>query len=686
MIRAVKKILWSFGARIFGFWRGFGEGAGPLRPVTEPKRSQNPKRPLTLFIPKRPQYLFNRSKRFPLWLALAAICLQGRAAVLPPEKLLPKDTVLVVTAPDWPKAWSFLTNSSYGRLWQDPALRPFKDKFIDKFTTDTLHPLEQSLGINFSDYKDLPQGEVTFALLPMAQKESPDRHFSQLLLIDTKDHAAQLKTNLASITRKWIAAGKAIKTQKIREVEFTKLIVSPADLSWNRIFPKLKPDPADDGASKPPEKNSEITFGQIDSLLIAADSPGVIEKILTLQQGGILAPLAEEPLFQADLATRLRGAPVYCWVNVKALMDVMTTAPPGSDDDAAAGVLKLSALLKATGLDSVTSACLSYQESPDGAGAQFFIGAPESKRAGILRVLAPEIKDANPPPFVPADAVKFWRWRVDIPHSWEMLSAMLNDLNPQFSRVIDFILQNAGKDKDEHYDLKSELLNNLGDDVINYEKAPKSSSFSDLKSPPSVYLIGSPNPDKLAAALGVALGITGQATGGVKEREFLGRTIRSVTLGAPDNSAAPTLSFSGSGGYVALATDPGILEEYLRSSDSKAKSLMETQGLGDTAQNVGGLSTGWFGFENQSENMRPMFDVLHKQHPTVTDVTGTPAIAGNLNIGEQVVSKLLDWSDFTLLPSFGAVSKYFYYSVYAGQFSPEGFTLKIFAPTPPGLR
>src|SRR5271155_4098636 len=26
------------------FWRGFGEGACPLRPVTEPKRSQNPKR------------------------------------------------------------------------------------------------------------------------------------------------------------------------------------------------------------------------------------------------------------------------------------------------------------------------------------------------------------------------------------------------------------------------------------------------------------------------------------------------------------------------------------------------------------------------------------------------------------------------------------------------------------------
>ena len=35
------------------FWRGFGEGACPQRPVTEPKQSQNPKRPLShVFLPR----------------------------------------------------------------------------------------------------------------------------------------------------------------------------------------------------------------------------------------------------------------------------------------------------------------------------------------------------------------------------------------------------------------------------------------------------------------------------------------------------------------------------------------------------------------------------------------------------------------------------------------------------------
>jgi hypothetical protein len=46
-LERLKKCCSHFGARIFGVWRGFGEGAGLKNPVTEPKRSQNPKRPLS---------------------------------------------------------------------------------------------------------------------------------------------------------------------------------------------------------------------------------------------------------------------------------------------------------------------------------------------------------------------------------------------------------------------------------------------------------------------------------------------------------------------------------------------------------------------------------------------------------------------------------------------------------------
>jgi len=45
-----------------------------------------------------------------------------------------------------------------------------------------------------------------------------------------------------------------------------------------------------------------------------------------------------------------------------------------------------------------------------------------------------------------------------------------------------------------------------------------------------------------------------------------------------------------------------------------------------------------------------------------------------------------DWMDFSLLPSFDRVSKYFNFTVYGESATVDGLTFKIFAPVPPGLK
>lgn len=620
--------------------------------------------------------------RFILLLFLGGFCLGAPAAILPPEKLLPKDTVLLVTVPDSVTAWGVLTNTPYGRLWQDPALKPFKDKFIDKFTTNVLTPLERSLGVQLSAYQGLAQGQMTFALLPITQPDKPEDHFARLFLLDTKGRAAQLRTNLADIRQKWAAAGKPMQTRKIREIEFTTLMISPDDLSWDKILarPKITGIDAVTAGAGPPSTNKvEITFGQIDSLLLVSDSTQVIEKVLSRQTGGLLPALEEDPAFQADFAARLRGAPFYAWVNIKASVDIMTKAS-GAGEDASA-VLQPDSILVATGLTGLTSASFTYRSSPEGLAAQLFVGVPEAKRRGLLQAFAAEVKDANPPPFVPADAAKFWRWRINIPHSWSQIETMLNEFNPQYSSLINFVLQTAGKDKDEKYDLKSELLGNLGDDIIHYEKAPRGATLADLNSTPSLYLIGSPNPEKLAAALKNGLSFMGSA----KEREFLGRQICTQTIAGQGNTPAHSFSFSGSGGYVAISDDPAILEEYLRSNDSKGRTLAETPGLADAAQKVGGMGTGLFGCDNESLGMRMLLEMLRQQPVTLQDIWGSSSVIGNVNTVEEA-ARLREWADFSLLPPYDAIAQYFYFSVYAGGFSPEGFTLNFFSPTPPKLR
>jgi hypothetical protein len=156
------------------------------------------------------------------------------------------------------------------------------------------------------------------------------------------------------------------------------------------------------------------------------------------------------------------------------------------------------------------------------------------------------------------------------------------------------------------------LLANLGDDIISYERAPRGNTPAELQSPPSIFLLGSPNPEQLAVALKRLFVIFPQGDAPA-EREFLGRKIFSVPvpplpflMSGPSRPVAPrTLSCAASGGYVAMSTDTPLLEEYLRSSETQAKALREKPGLLEAAQKVGGMGTGHFVYENQGARKSP---------------------------------------------------------------------------------
>src|SRR6185369_17410708 len=121
-----------------------------------------------------------------------------------------------------------------------------------------------------------------------------------------KEKSGQLKTNLADLKKKWVDAGKTVKTEKIRELEFSTLMVSGEELAraLEKALADSKTDKEDKPKDKPEDKKPgstiEITVGQSDSLLIAASDPKVVEKILILQSGGSTPALGEQAAFSAD--------------------------------------------------------------------------------------------------------------------------------------------------------------------------------------------------------------------------------------------------------------------------------------------------------------------------------------------------------------------------------------------------
>src|SRR5882757_1256362 len=134
-------------------------------------------------------------------LTFATYAPKAFGAVPSPEKLLSDDTLLVVTAPDFSKLRETFKSSPQSQLWNDPAMKAFREHFIEKWNEEFVKPLERELDVRLDDYTSLPQGQVTFALTQLRGKEE---ELGILFLVDTKSKSGQLKTNLTNLRKKWV--------------------------------------------------------------------------------------------------------------------------------------------------------------------------------------------------------------------------------------------------------------------------------------------------------------------------------------------------------------------------------------------------------------------------------------------------------------------------------------------------
>jgi len=626
-----------------------------------------------------------------------ALALNAVAETLPAEKLLPADTLVLVTVPDLDKTRSEIKANPVSQLYSEPSMQPFVNKFLGKWNSEFVGPLEKELGIKFADYFALAKGQLTFAVVRDGWEGQKDQKPGFLLIIDSKDKSSDLESKLAELRKRWVDSGKQVKTEKIRDVDFYTVLIPQSEIekSMNSAFPSAKKKAsADDADDKNADKKPvEVTIGRSGSLLLLGNSKRVFEKVLIKQSGGSLPSLDEVPNYQSTHEALFRDSMFHMWVNVGTFYDVamkeMAAKNPPADGgpDAAMAMPSVDKIMDALGLRGLKTFALNTRLTGEGTLAQFQLGVPKDQRKGLFQILTPEAKDSAPPAFVPADVTKFMRWRLDGQKLWATLENTITSLSPQMGGLVQMTLGAAGKDKDPNFDLKKQLIGNLGDDVISYSKTPTGSTLEQLTSPPSIVLVGSPNADQLIAAIRLGTGFLMPAGGGgaPPEREFLGKKI--YTLGLPSSPAPDgkgvvekAIHYVSSGGYVAFSLDAGMVEEYVRSAQGGIRPLSETPGLSDAVQKVGGMSSGLLVYENQTTTSRMLINALRK-NPEMFDAL----FAGGL-MDDDAKKRRAEWLDFSLLPEFSAIEKYFHFSVTGFSSDERGMTYNMFAPVPPKVK
>ena len=620
---------------------------------------------------------FLRLSAITFFLAAASVV---RAAIAPAENLLPADTLAFFTVPDCNAFRAAAKTAPQMMFCNDPAMRPFHDKFMGKLNEKFITPLENDLGVQAGTFLDLLQGQFTVAVTVNGSNGHDDVPPGLLLLLDARDKGDMLKTNLAALQKKWLADGRALRTEKFHGLAFTVVQLSSNDFA--EILPKKTPV-SEIGKEPKPDKPGEIYFTQFQSLLIAGNSAKVVEPVAAHLTGGSTPAIADDATFAADKLSQFRNSPLYYgWFNGKSFFSMISQGSDDSDDGAMPSMMpKLSSakMLDALGLDGLKSASFALRETPEGSSLVFHLSAPADARAGLLKILALPNKDASAPAFVPADALKFSRIRLDGKQTWAELQKMVAGLSPNGLASLNSVIDMANsfaQQKDPGFDLRNNLINNLGDDIITYQKGPAGVSLPALASPPTIYLVAVNNPDQAIQAIKVVASMASPQDASAQPRDFLGHKIYAIAMRAQrtangDSIQPPPLNLSASGGYLAFSTDPGILEEYLRGADGNGKPLRDSAGFADAAQHVG-TGGGLFGFQNQRETMRSSFKLLKDASAADTTMKMFPPA-------------VREWVDFSLLPDYGPVAKYFYLSVFGGNANSDGLTLKVFSPRPPQL-
>ena len=83
--------------------------------------------------------------------------------------------------------------------------------------------------------------------------------------------------------------------------------------------------------------------------------------------------------------------------------------------------------------------------------------------------------------------------------------------------------------------------------------------------------------------------------------------------------------------------------------------------------------------------MRNTLDILKKESGSLANLFSSSPIAGRLGMDEDD-KKFKEWVDFSLLPSFDKIAKYFYFSVASATANSQGLDFKVYAPNSPQFK
>jgi hypothetical protein len=588
------------------------------------------------------------------------------AAELPETaRLLPPETVVLLDIDNFTRLEQQFKKTSLYQLYKDPAMAAFLDDFKAKWKEEARGSKDEFARI-IADAAALPQGRAAVALV--FDEQTIDANEPPILLIAEWDERTEkVKEAIGKMVEKAVEDGARRKTEDYRGVSITTITI---------------------------ESSTALSYCFIDDCLIGSMLPDVLKFVIAHIKGAGSPTLADDDDFTAT--TRAVGPPaegqIDLYVSIKQAIKAMTAV-----DDTG----KTKTMITNLGLDNVTSLGCSIDLARGPGGSSFgkaFLKIDGDKK-GICKMLDMESAALRVPQFVPASAYSVSFINLNFKKAYNELAGILSRVLPQFAMLMYIPLTPPGPQGEPPLQLQNGIIDHLGSQIIIAQSIDKSSSGAtgETQRPAaaeSLVAVAVNNRNALEKTLLLLHNMVAPNNPDAR-RELLGHTIYLVDVSgllpgfispprtpvqapvAPGTARLPRLAFTVTDTHLIFASEAAVERAIRALSNTEAEPLRSAKWFTEAKSNIPSV-VGLADLQNSAASGEQFWTTLRESKEPGEGEDSSAQLGVGAGSGSALPLLMLsqagpDMFDFSLLPEFDAVRKYFGLSAFYGISRPDGF-------------
>ncbi len=335
----------------------------------------------------------------------------------------PKDSIAIVTIPNWAMMRTAFDKTSMANLWREPSVQRYIDDLTEQMKSESADATRMlTRWRDFAREMDEPTGAVGLAV-HMAQTKSKEADFPPqnlphvILLSDFGDGAEKAESEIVKLLREGVADG-LIKLDERSEdgiVRYTIEFVEKANDEGADDDEMNGDDDFDFDDEGGPDLDHLDTMhlARVGGSLILASHDETFGRCLRDLRAGRGDGLADQPLFKDAMAQVGTDNHMSATIMLTdGLRQQIRTALADGPMLPIPIPVDFPKLIEALGLTEFKAASVGMKFNTAAADVEQTIGLLSNGKRGLFSLLDAESSAFNPPAFAPADAISVGRFTV----------------------------------------------------------------------------------------------------------------------------------------------------------------------------------------------------------------------------------------------------------------------------------